>query len=62
MEKKNDEQYAFKLSEITAMQLNCIKQLNGIIKEYPDGNIAQMCQAEIAQRKHWAMNPSEVRV
>jgi len=55
-------QPAFKLSEINAMQLNCIKQLNAIIEERPNGYIADSCRKEIIQRKHWAMNPIEVQV
>lgn len=53
---------AFKLSEITAMQLRCIKELNQIIKDHPGGYIESSCREEIVQRKHWAMNPSEVQV
>ena len=55
-------QYAFKLSEITAMQFKCIKQCNEIIKEYPNGAIAESCRREIEDRKRIAMNPSEVQI
>ena len=56
------EEKAFKLSEITAMQLKCIKELNQIIKEHPGGFIEESCKREINQRKHWAMNPIEVQI
>ena len=55
-------QYAFKLSEITAMQFKCIKQCNEIIREFPNGAIAESCRREIEDRKRIAMNPSEVQI
>lgn len=56
------EKPAFKLSEITAMQFKCIKQLNEIIAEHPGKHIEDSCRKEIVQRKHWAMNPIEVQI
>ena len=53
---------AFKLSEITAMQFRCIKELNKMINDAPNGALAESCKKEIVQRKHWAMNPIEVQV
>ena len=53
---------AFKLSEITAMQFKCIKQCNDIIKEFPNGAIAESCRREIEDRKRIAMNPSGVQI
>jgi len=55
-------QYAFKLSEITAMQFKCIKQCNEIIKEFPNGAMAESCRREIEDRKRIAMNPSGVQI
>ena len=55
-------QYAFKLSEITAIQFKCIKQCNEIIKEFPNGAIAESCRREIEDRKRIAMNPSGVQI
>ena len=54
--------FAFKLSQITAMQFNCIKQCNEIIKQFPNSHIAESCKKEIIYRKHLAMNPSEVQI
>lgn len=70
---------AFKLSEITAMQFACIKQLNEmkekILANRKDRgrnrraatlqnafDVIADIDAEIVQRKYWAMHPSEVQV
>jgi len=66
--------YAFKLSEITAMQLGAIKQLNELKKTILDIRKTRRSNSmqgkdvlfdidqEIKQRKEWAMNPSLVQV
>lgn len=43
------------------MQIACIRQLNAMIRRYKTNKaIVAMCNAELKQRKYWAMHPSEV--
>jgi hypothetical protein len=54
---------AFKLSEITHMKLNCVRQLNEEIsyaEQYGHKGHAEACRNELGRTKYEAMHPQVV--